>query len=159
MKELIRRILKESVINILSNIEPKLISECTVVGVRGKNGIVLAKNRDRGYKARIEVIHELIDDVEVAYWRDVDTDWSEGLNEYGIGMVNSSLLVVQDEKEGKGVKSTREKKTSKKKKFSADGGKIRKALIYKTLPKVIKSIISYAGEDDKDVGKVIPKKE
>ena len=44
------------------------------------------------------------------------------------------------------------KDKSAKKRFAADGGKIRKALTYKTLPKVIKSIISYRGEDKKDVG-------
>jgi hypothetical protein len=128
-----------------------LINECTIVGVRLEDSIVLAKNRDRGYKARIEVVHEIVDDVEMVYWRDVDTDWSEGMNEFGIGIVNSSLMVVRDEKEGKFiVKDKKDKKT--KRKFSSDGGKIRKALTYKTLPKVVKSIISYVGEDKKDIG-------
>jgi hypothetical protein len=150
--------LKDSIKNILrEHIELKTLVECTIAGVRIDDGIVLAKNRDRGYKANVEIIHELIDDVEVVYWRDIDTDWSEGMNEFGIGIVNSSLLVVEDEKEGKGVKKERRQvdkikdKTSKKK-FAADGGKIRKALSYKTLPKVIKSIISYTGEDKNDVG-------
>ena len=53
-----------------------------------------------GYKARVEVIHEIVEGVEMLYWRDIDTDWSEGMNEYGIGIVNSSLLVREDEKEG-----------------------------------------------------------
>ena len=150
LQENIKQIIKEY-------LEPKILQECTIAGVRIDDGVVLAKNRDRGYKARVEIIHEIVDDVEVLYWRDVDTDWSEGMNEFGIGIVNSSLLVSQDEKEGKGVEKERKKvdktkdKTSKKK-FAADGGKIRKALTFKTLPKVIKSIISYTGEDKKDVG-------
>jgi hypothetical protein len=134
-------------------LEPKVLVECTIAAVKLDDGIILAKNRDRGYKARVEIIHELIDDIEVVYWRDLDTDWSEGMNEFGIGIVNSSLMVTQDEKEGKGVEKERTlKDKTTKKKFAADGGKIRKALGYKTLPKVIKSLISYSGEDKKDVG-------
>jgi hypothetical protein len=154
MENLIRNILNEVY---KKQNEPDLIKECTIAAVRIDDGVVLAKNRDRGYKARVEIIHELIDDVEIVYWRDIDTDWSEGMNEFGIGIVNSSLLVVQDEKEGKGVEKERktenkEKDKTVKRKFAADGGKIRKALTYKTLPKVIKSIISFRGEDKKDVG-------
>jgi len=150
MKNLIRSILNEE-------LHREVIHECTIAAVRLKDGVVLAKNRDRGYKARVEIIHEIVNDVEMVYWRDVDTDWSEGMNEFGIGIVNSSLLVVQDEKEGKGVEKERksdgkDKDKPAKKRFAADGGKIRKALTYKTLPKVIKSIISFRGEDKKDVG-------
>ena len=36
---------------------------------------------------------------------DVDTDWSEGMNEFGIGLVNSALFVKRDEKEKKLKKS------------------------------------------------------
>lgn len=150
MKNLIRSILNEE-------LHREVIHECTIAAVRLEDGVVLAKNRDRGYKARVEIIHEIVNDVEMVYWRDVDTDWSEGMNEFGIGIVNSSLLVVQDEKEGKGVEKERksdgkDKDKPAKKRFAADGGKIRKALTYKTLPKVIKSIISFRGEDKKDVG-------
>jgi hypothetical protein len=154
MKNLLKSILNE--IYTKQN-EPDLIKECTIAAVRINDGVVLAKNRDRGYKARVEVIHEIVNDVEMVYWRDIDTDWSEGMNEFGIGIVNSSLMVAQDEKEGKGVEKERKvddktKDKTAKKRFAADGGKIRKALTYKSLPKVIKSIISYRGEDKKDVG-------
>lgn len=146
MKDLIKRILLEET-------QPQLIEECVIAAVRLDDSVVLAKNRDRGYKARVEIIHEVVDDIEVVYWRDLDTDWSEGMNEYGIGIINSSLLVVEDEKEGKGVEKERNGKDKPaKKKFAADGGKIRKALTYETLPKVVKSLISYKGEDKKDVG-------
>jgi hypothetical protein len=122
------------------------LNECTIAAVRLEDGIVLAKNRDRGYKARMEVVHEIIDDVEVLYWHDLDTDWSEGMNEFGIGIVNSSLMVRQDEKEGDKVLK------SKKPKKSYDGEKLRHALSQKTIQKVIKSIISYEGDDKKEVG-------
>jgi len=154
MKNIIRSVLEEVYEYKKQN---SLIKECTIAAVRIDDGVVLAKNRDRGYKARVEIIHEIVEDVEVVYWRDIDTDWSEGMNEFGIGIVNSSLMVAQDEKEVKGVEKERKiddknKDKSAKKRFAADGGKIRKALTYKTLPKVIKSIISYRGEDKKDVG-------
>ena len=154
MKNLIRNILNEVYEYKTQN---NIIKECTIAAVRIDDGVVLAKNRDRGYKARVEIIHEIVEDVEVVYWRDIDTDWSEGMNEFGIGIVNSSLMVSQDEKEGKSVEKERKiddktKDKTSKKRFAADGGKIRKALTYKTLPKVIKSIIAFRGEDKKDVG-------
>ena len=123
-----------------------ILMECTVAAVRVKDGTVLAKNRDRGYKAKMNIIHELIDGVEVVYWHDTETDWSEGMNEYGIGIVNSSLMVRQDEKESDKVSK------SKKVKQSHDGEKMRHALLFKTLKEVIKSIISYEGSDKKEVG-------
>ena len=139
--------------NIMGITTKNSINECTIVGVKLEDTIILAKNRDRGYTAKMELVHELIDDVEIAYWRDVDTDWSEGMNEYGIGIVNSSLLVVVDKGVEKEIKSEgKEKDKPAKKKFAADGGKIRKALTFKTIPEVIRSIVSYIGEDKKDVG-------
>jgi hypothetical protein len=145
MIELIRKIIKEET-------EPKLVKECTIAAVRLGDNVVLAKNRDRGYKANVEIVHELVDGVEVVYWRDVDTDWSEGMNEYGIGIVNSSLLVNQDEKEGKEVQKKRNNDATETRIKSYDGEKIRKALTYKTLPQVIKSIVGFSGKDKKDVG-------
>jgi|694.fasta_scaffold146286_3 hypothetical protein len=147
MRNLIRECLIEE-------FRPDLIKECTIAAVRLDDGVVLAKNRDRGYKANVEVIHELIDGVEVLYWRDVDTDWSEGMNEYGIGIVNSSLMVSQDEKEGKEVEKKRKKKNdaTETKRKSYDGEKIRMALSKKSLPQVIKSIVGFSGDDKKNVG-------
>ena len=37
--------------------------------------------------------------VEHCYVVDQDTGWSEGMNSEGIGIVNSALMVKQDEKE------------------------------------------------------------
>jgi hypothetical protein len=122
------------------------LNECTIAAVKLDDGVILAKNRDRGYKAEMEVVHEIVNGVEIVYWRDIDTDWSEGLNEFGIGIVNSSLLVRQDEKQSDKVLK------GKKTKFSHDGDKMRHALKEKTLRGVIKSIISYSGSDKKDVG-------
>jgi len=138
-------------------IEP--INECTVAGVRLDDGIVLAKNRDRGYTAEVEIVHELIENVEIVYWHDVDTDWSEGMNEFGIGMVNSSLMVGDDEKEGDKVEKKREEKKKnpnsddKKKspKHASDGAKIRQVLTQKNIRDAVKVLISTKGDGSADV--------
>jgi hypothetical protein len=147
-------------VNELKN-ELKSLNECTIAAVRLEDGVVLAKNRDRGYVAKMEVVHEIVDDVEVVYWRDIDTDWSEGMNEYGIGIVNSSLLVRQDEKESDKIEKKQREKNDKprikndgteKKVTASDGAKLRKALSYTKLRDVIKSVVSYDAGDKKKVG-------
>jgi hypothetical protein len=128
----------------------KALNECTVAGVRLDDGIVLAKNRDRGYEAEMEIVHEIVNDVEVLYWHDVDTDWSEGMNEFGIGIVNSSLMVGDDEKEGDKVKQSRKdkKREDKKKnpKHASDGAKIRQALTQKNLIDCVKVLVTTKGD-------------
>ena len=79
----------------------KLLNECIIVAKRVGDTLIMAKNRDRAYKPELEVVHEIIDGVEVAYLRDTITDWSEGMNEYGIGILNTALMVGYDENEKK----------------------------------------------------------
>ena len=107
------------------------MKECIIVAKKADDGIILAKNRDRAYDPQIEVVHEVIDGVEMVYLRDTHTDWSEGMNQYGSGIVNTALLVGFDEFEKKIVK--------KKGAPSDDGTRIRKALTNKTLRDTIKS--------------------
>lgn len=137
----------------LKKLLPNSLNECVVATVHLNGETILAKNRDRKYSPKIEIIHELIDGVEVVYIHDTITDWSEGMNEYGIGIINASLLVHYDEIEadivtGK-VDFDKEKKGVQP---SYDGLKIRKSLSEHQLSKAIKSIIEYKGEDKKDVG-------
>lgn len=152
LRKLLRTIIKENL-----NSVSEMLHECTVAAVRLKDGIVLAKNRDRGYTAKMNVIHEIVDDVEMVYWHDINTDWSEGMNEYGIGIVNASLLVKDDEKESDKIKEKQEDdensydETEVEKK-ATDGVKIREALKQKKLFDAIKSIVSFVGKDDKNVG-------
>jgi hypothetical protein len=140
----IRRILLEET-------EPRVLNECVIAGVKLKDTIVLAKNRDRGYKAKIELVHEIVDGVEIAYWRDVDTDWSEGMNEYGISIVNSALSTASDEKEGEKVLKQRKTKNDKTEKrvYSKDGQKIREALTKKDMRSAVKSLIEFTGTKSK----------
>ena len=113
------------------------LNECIIVSKEVGDKFILAKNRDRAYKPKLEIVHELIDGVEVAYIHDMITDWSEGLNEYGIGIVNSALMVGADEAEKKIVKKAG--------KPSKDGKKIREAISKKTLKEAIKAAISVDG--------------
>jgi hypothetical protein len=73
----------------------------------------------------------------LCYVVDEDTDWTEGMNSHGIGIVNSALFVKRDEKDFD--------KTKKKKAMSKDGVRIREALAKTTLHDVVKSLVSYHG--------------
>jgi hypothetical protein len=137
--------------SILNEIKSTVLKECVVVGVRLNDGIVLAKNRDRGYDAKMEIVHEVVDNVEMVYWHDVDTDWSEGMNEFGIGIVNSSLMVGDDEKETDKVEKKREDKANNKDKskspqHATDGAKIRQVLTQKNIKDAVKVLISTRGD-------------
>jgi len=115
------------------------LGECTVVGAKLDADIVIAKNRDRNYIPKIKVVHELINEVEVAYMLDIDTDYSEGMNEYGIGIVNATLQAEADE-------NAKSKSTTKKGNVqSEDGFKIRHALALKNAGEVIRSIVTFTG--------------
>lgn len=74
-------------------------------GMFGKD-VVLAKNRDRGYKPSLEIIRKMINEVEVCLLHDRTTGWVEGMNANGIGVVNAALAVGFDEKEKKLVSKT-----------------------------------------------------
>ena len=112
-----------------------MLTECIIVSKEVNDKFILAKNRDRAYNPEIEIVHTLINGVEVVYLHDITTDWSEGMNEYGIGIINSSLLVGYDEKE-KDIVS----KTGKK---SQDGARIRHCLGHKTIKEVLPEIVKY----------------
>jgi hypothetical protein len=89
----------------------------------------LLKNRDRNYRPKLRMYHEIRNGVEVLYVRDEITGWLEGMNEFGIGVVNSALQVVRDEAEKRIVKEIGKK--------SEDGARILKALEQKTLEEAI----------------------
>ena len=113
------------------------LSECVIAHKVINGNVILAKNRDRAYDVKLTIVRELINDIEVVYIHDEDTDWSEGMNEFGIGIINSTLQGEYDEKEKKIVKKSG--------KPSKDGFKMRTALGYKKLSQVIKSVIEFTG--------------
>jgi hypothetical protein len=113
------------------------LQECVITHSVLDNKVILAKNRDRAYNPMISVVRELVDGIEIVYILDKDTDWSEGMNEKGIGIVNSALMVTADENEKKIIK--------KKGKAGPDGKKIRTALSRPKLSKAVQSVTNYKG--------------
>jgi hypothetical protein len=70
---------------------------CIIVFKKIDNKNYIAKNRDKSILVNISIIHEIVDNVEIVYLFDLDTFWIEGMNEFGIGFVNSALAVKTDE--------------------------------------------------------------
>jgi hypothetical protein len=113
---------------------------CIIVSKEVNDKFILAKNRDRAYKPKLEIIHTIINGIEVAYLHDMVTDWSEGMNEKGIGVVNSALLVGHDESEHKIVK--------KGGKPGPDGDKMRNILMQPNMKLAIKAALTYKGKSN-----------
>jgi len=116
----------------------RILTECIIVSKEIDDKFILAKNRDRAYNPKLEVVHTIIDGVEVAYLHDMITDWSEGMNEHGIGVVNSALLVGHDEAEHKIIK--------KGGKPGPDGDKMRNIIKQPTLKDALKAALTYKGK-------------
>ena len=110
-------------------------SACIVAAGKFGDSYCLLKNRDRNYLPEVTVVHEVRDGVEVAYFQDASTGWVEGLNEFGIGIVNAALMVSRDETERDEVERTGKK--------LKDGERILKALTEKTVDAAAKSARTY----------------
>lgn len=67
------------------------LNECIIVAGKKHGDYFLAKNRDRAFIADYKVIHELINDIEVAYYED-STGWIEGMNSHGVGFLYTYLM-------------------------------------------------------------------
>ena len=117
----------------------KLIRECIIVGGKASGSHVLGKTRDRNYTPNLEIVRDLTaDGVEVVYIHDLDTNYLEGMNSEGIGIVNAALLVSDDE-----AAADKYWSRAKKKGTSNDGPRIAKALTFPRLSQVIKSIVGF----------------
>lgn len=55
----------------------------------------LVKNRDRIYKPKVKIIHEIINGIEVVYMKDEYSGWIEGMNANGFGIINSTFCRPQ----------------------------------------------------------------
>lgn len=117
----------------------KPIRECIIIGGQVTGGHVLGKARDRNYRPHLEIIRDLTDDgVEVVYIHDKDTNYLEGMNSHGIGIINAALLVSEDEDAANKFWGRRKKKGT-----SHDGPRIARALTFPKLSQVIKSLVGY----------------
>jgi hypothetical protein len=81
----------------------------------------------------------MMNGIETVYLHDVRTDYMEGMNSRGIGIINAALLVSEDEKSA-GQFWDRQKK---KKGSSNDGPRIARALGFEKLSQCIKSLVGY----------------
>lgn len=73
---------------------------CIVIGKYFEEyGWVAVKNRDRNYIPEISFRKKMHDGVEILYFWDDITQYCEGLNSSGIGILSASLMVQNDEKE------------------------------------------------------------
>jgi hypothetical protein len=69
---------------------------CVIVYTKIKGKQLLLKNRDRGYSPNIEIIHELVNGIELVYIKDLKTGWIEGMNSNGLAIVQSTLNTGSD---------------------------------------------------------------
>jgi len=107
---------------------------CVISALKTKDGWVLAKNRDRVLDPNIEFKKFTKNGVEYRNFIDVDTGWSEGVNEYGMCIVNSTLMVHDDEKE-------QSKAIKKGSPVWHDGPFIKRALSQRDIKKAVKVIV------------------
>ena len=110
------------------------LNECIIVAGKINGDAILAKNRDRMYEPVVQIDHKIINDIEVCYMHDTVTGWAEGMNEFGIGIVNTALMVGNDESEKIIVK--------KQGKPSKDGIRIVSSLLYDNIEDVLKHVLS-----------------
>lgn len=105
---------------------------CIVIGKYFEDsGWVAIKNRDRNYIPEISFKKKISDGVEILYFWDDITQYCEGINSAGVGILSASLMVLDDEKEIE----KRAKTPSK------DGKKIKKALQYPDVKAAAMSLI------------------
>jgi hypothetical protein len=96
-------------------------------------GWVGCKNRDRNYKPLIRFKQSFRRGMERLYYLDDKTYFTEGINEYGVSILNTSLAVKKDEKIGM--------KNDMVPVIAPDGKRIRTALFEKTPEAALKYCI------------------
>lgn len=109
------------------------LTECVIASGQIDGNMILAKNRDRTYRPAMSLIHyRTKKGIEIVVAYDQNTRYVEGMNEYGIGIVNSTMLNEIDSNAYSG--------------YNADQGKIIfKALNCTTLDESIGVISSNSG--------------
>lgn len=112
---------------------------CVIAVSEKEDKPILFKIRDRKYVPKLRVYHELINGVEVLYVKDEITAWIEGINEYGIGVINSALLVKQDENEH--LNPIRRKRQGRV--MSRDGNRVLKILASRNIEEALDMTLKY----------------
>lgn len=115
---------------------------CLIVAGNFPEGIVLAKNRDTEPPSPIHLVHTLVGDTEVLYLHDLKSGWVEGLNQYGIGIVNAEIL---HDGQTKGSEIAINHKLTKLSGYSANGKKMLRALSNQRVEEAAQSLTEYQG--------------
>ena len=103
-------------------------------------GWVGVKNRDRNYATKIHIVRSNRNRIERLFIDDDLSRYTEGLNEFGVCIISSTLAVKSDEKEGKQARSSGSRRAEDDFK-SIDGKKIRTALFAKTAEQAAKMLV------------------
>ena len=73
------------------------LDECLVVGGAIGTNFILAKNRDRKVPPVVQIVRKLSNKgTEMVLMYDKRTKYVEGMNQYGVGILNATLLNEED---------------------------------------------------------------
>lgn len=100
-----------------------------------------AKNRDRNYIPLIRIVQSNRRGIQRLYIDDSLSRYTEGINEFGLCIINAALSVKSDEKELEKSAPANNKKYQKAGYMSTDGKRIRTALYEKTPEAAMKYLI------------------
>lgn len=101
---------------------------CIIYFINKNGEIILGKTRDNKHHPIISLHHEIINGIEIFYLKDHVTNWIEGINEYGLTLVNASVAYLDE------VNIEYEK---------SSGYIIYYALMQTTLKDMLRSILSF----------------
>lgn len=104
-------------------------------------GWVGIKNRDRNYKPSIRIRQLMRKGIErLVIWDDV-TKYTEGVNEFGVCILNAATDVKKDEKIGVDTAKSKKPKRGDPNFYAPDGLRIRNALLKRTPEAALKELI------------------
>lgn len=104
-------------------------------------GWVGAKNRDRNYQPKINIVQTNRTGVQRLYIDDELTRYTEGLNEYGLCILSAALSVKSDEKESDKINPADARRGRSSDYMSPDGKTIRDALLLKSPKAAVQLIV------------------
>lgn len=103
---------------------------CILTALHTKDyGWIGCKNRDRNYKPKIRILQSFKDNVESLVIYDEITTYSEGVNEFGVCILNTATAVDEDESAAQDALRSKENNTNL---DNPDGLMIRKSLKFKS---------------------------
>jgi hypothetical protein len=114
---------------------------CVILFTKINDSNIIFKNRDRFYNANVKIIHELNNGIELAYIYDEHTGWIEGMNEYGIGIINSTFTIAKDHKQYE-IDNIKKNINQARDYDSIKGHKIKTALTKSNIIDAIKFLVS-----------------